>query len=207
MDTWYLWVVQHRNRIVGALVGLNCLLVVLWYLAFQAIVMDSGNPAWFYANAKLFGQIALVLYVLTAIPGIMRRFGKFTKPVSLLMMFRRYIGIAMYLFVLLHGSVERLFSIMKGAPAPVTPVIFELFGTVASMLLIWMFLTSNDKSVNTLGKWWHRIHNLTYIVVWLIFVHVALQGLSIWTVLIGITSIAQLTSHIYAKQKKISMTV
>jgi len=202
MDKLYLWIVKRRNPLVRVFVFFNCLLAVVWFIAFQAIVMGNGNPSWFYQNAILFGQTGLILYILTTIPGIMRRFGKFHKSVSILMIFRRYIGIATFMFVFLHVSIERLFWVLKGQMGLVPTELFQLSGFLAFLILFSLFITSNDWSTKNLGIWWDRIHNLTNIVVWLIFAHVALQRLSIWTVLIGITSVAQLASHLYAKRKR-----
>jgi len=201
MDRLYLWVVKNRNPLVHTLVFFNCLLAVVWFLAFQAIVMGAGDPSWFYLNAKLIGQTALVLYAVTTIPGIFRRFGKFHKSVSIVMIFRRYIGIATFMLVFLHASIERLFWVVKGQMGLIPTEVFQLSGFAAFLILLSLFITSNDWSVNKMGKWWHWIHNLTYTAVWLIFAHVALQRFSVWTVLIGVTSIAQIASHIYAKRK------
>lgn len=201
MDKIYLWVVKHRNPIVTSLVIFNCFLALIWFLAFQAIVMRVGDPSWFYLNAKLFGQIALVLFIATTIPGIMRRFGKFYKPVSILMIFRRYIGITTFMFALLHASIERLFWFLLGQMPFIPKEIFQLFGFVAFICLFSLFVTSNDWSVKKLGIWWDRIHNLTYTIVWLLFLHIGLQGLSIWSVLILSAATFQVASHIYAKRK------
>lgn len=202
MDKFYLWVVKRRNPIVYTLVGINCLLVIIWFVAFQAIVMQKGDPGWFYGNALEIGQTGLVFYMLTTIPGIVRRFGRFSKPVSLLMMFRRYIGIMTFMLIFLHASIERLFVWMQGRVGLIPTELFQLAGFLGFCILLSLFLTSNDWSVSKLGKWWHTIHNLTYTAVWLILAHVALQRLSIWSVLIGITAAAQLSSHLYARQKR-----
>lgn len=199
---YYLWFVKQRNSIVRVLVAINCFLAALWFFAYRAIVLDQGDPWWFTANATLFGKIAIVLYILTTIPGIFRRFGKFYKPVSVLMIFRRYIGIMTFLFVLLHASIVRFFLVAKGLVRAIPDEVFILFGSLAFTLLFSLFITSNDWSVRLMGKWWHRIHNLTYVIGGIIFLHVALQRLSIWTILIAITLIMQLTSHIYAKRRR-----
>lgn len=199
MDKLYLWVVKHRNPLVSAFVIFNIFLAVVWFLAFQAIVMGIGDTSWFFLNAKAFGQTALVLYVLTTIPGIFRRFGKFHKSVSILMIFRRYIGIATFMFAFLHMSIERLFWVIKGQMGLVPTELFQLAGFFAFLILLSLFVTSNDWSVKKTGPWWDRIHNLTYVVIWLIFVHVALQRLSVWSILIAVASVAQVSSHIYAK--------
>jgi DMSO/TMAO reductase YedYZ heme-binding membrane subunit len=201
MDKLYLWVIKYRNPLVYTFIGINCLLAIIWYVSFQAIVMGIGDRTWFYQNAVEFGQIALVTYCITTIPGIFRRFGIFHKSVSIIMIFRRYIGIMTYMFVLLHVSIQRLFFWMQGHVGLVPTEVFQLAGFIAFLILFSLFITSNDWSVSKLGKWWHVIHNLTYIIAWLIFAHVALQRLSVWTFIIGFTSLAVLSSHIYAKRK------
>lgn len=201
MDSLYVWVIKHRNPIVSSLVAVNCLLAVVWYLAFQSIILGRGNPSFFFRGGTAFGQIALVCYVLTVLPGIARRFGKFYKPVSILMIFRRYIGIMTFMFVLIHASIVRFFWILKGQMSVIPTEVFQVFGFLSFIILFSLFITSNDWSVRKLGRWWEWIHNLTYIVVWFIFAHVALQRVSVWSILAGIASLAQIASHIYARRK------
>lgn len=179
---FYLWIVKYRNPLVRGLVILNSLLALFWYFSLQATF-----------DAKTFGRIGLVLYILTTIPGIMRRFGKYYKLVSILMIFRRHVGIMAFMFVLIHASAQ-----LRGF---IPTEFFQLFGFLSFLMLSSLFLTSNDWSVRKLGIWWDRIHDLTYFIVWLVFAHVALQRISVWTILIGITSVAQIASHIYAKRK------
>jgi len=201
MDALYMWVVRRRNPIVTAFVILNCLLALLWYFAFRTIVLGFGDPSWYYSSALEIGQIAIVTYTLTTIPGIARRFGKFYKPVSILMIFRRYIGITTFMLAFIHASIERLFWFLKGQMGLIPDETFQIAGFCALIILLSLFLTSNDWSVKRLGKWWDRLHKLTYVAAWLIFAHVALQRLSVWSVLAGVTCIAVLVSHIYAARK------
>jgi sulfoxide reductase heme-binding subunit YedZ len=56
---------------------------------------------------------------------------------------------------------------------------FELAGVAAFTLLTPVFITSNEWSVRTLGRAWRTIHALVYLVIWLVFLHVALQG-ALW---------------------------
>ena len=142
------------------------------------------------------GEIAILFFIFSSIPGIVRRFGYFNKLVSILMIFRRYIGIATYLFVLIHSSFVRIVPWIARI-FPLNPVeVYVMFGVAAHVLLFLLFITSNDLSINKLGIWWHRIHDLMYVIVWIIFLHVALVKISIWTILIGATAIAQAASFI-----------
>ena len=197
----YLWIVQHRNPIVKVFIAINCALAVLWLAAYRAVVLEQSDPRWFYINATLFGKIAIILYILTTIPGIFRRFGKFYKPVSVLMIFRRYIGIMTFMFVLLHLSIVRLFWIVKGQMSLIPGEIFIWFGFFAFTILFFLFITSNDWSVRSLGKWWQWIHNLTYGVGALVFIHVALQNINFWTMLILLDTLALIVSFLVSRRR------
>ncbi len=201
MDALYMWVVKRRNPIVTAFVTLNCLLALLWYFAFRSIVLGIGDPSWFYSSALEMGQIAIVAYTLTTIPGIARRFGKFSKPISILMIFRRYIGITTFMFAFIHASIERLFWFLKGQMGLIPDETFQIAGFGTLLILFSLFVTSNDWSVKRLGIWWDRVHKLTYVAAWLLFAHVGLQRFSAWSVIAGITCVAVLASHVYAARK------
>lgn len=190
---YYLWFVKHRNFIVKMFVVANFGLALVWILAYRAAFLGQGDAEWFYANATTFGKTAIILYILTTIPGIFRRFGTFYKPVSILMIFRRWIGIMMFLFVLIHGTIKLTVFF--------PPFFFEYFGILAFFLLCTLFVTSNDWSVNRMGIWWHRIHNLTYSIIGFIFLHVALQRISIWSFLIGLDAIAVAASFIASRRR------
>lgn len=198
MDQFFSWAVAQKTRIIGVW-------KILYIFLFGLLVIGSVSIARLDTTALLFnelgrqlGKLALVLFIVIAIPGIARRFGYRHKAVALIMIFRRYLGITMYLLALIHASFVRLVFVASGriplSPAPT----FVLFGTLALTLLFFLFVTSNDGSVRKLGVWWQRIHNLFYIIMWLIFLHVGLQRLGVWTVLIGVTSIIELVSFIWA---------
>jgi sulfoxide reductase heme-binding subunit YedZ len=85
-------------------------------------------------------------------------------------------GITMYVFALTHHWWSRFLPILKigGNIWLFSP--FEIMGVTAFILLTPVFITSNDWSVRTLGHFWRTVHALVYIVVWLLFLHIALQG-------------------------------
>lgn len=77
-----------------------------------------------------------------------------------------------------------------------------VFGVLSNITLFLLFITSNDWSVKVMGNWWGKVHDLMYIVVWGIFLHLAFVGVGKWTILIGATAIAQLASHMYASHHR-----
>ena len=148
------------------------------------------------------GEIALVVFCLVSLPGIFRRFGHFNKPVSIVMIFRRQLGIAMYLFAVIHLAFNWAIPVAARV-FPLFPIpTFAFFGIASAILLFFLFITSNDLSVNKLGIWWNRIHSLLYIVLWLVFLHTMLQRVSIWSITIGITAASEVASFVFAKSRR-----
>ncbi len=198
-DKIFRWSIQNRNRIIFVFKLYYYLLVFLIVIGGYSAYRIDNNFLLFYDLGLWSGKIGLTFYVLTVIPGIARRFGLKHKLVAILMIFRRYTGIAMYLGVFAH------FAIMRGAfylrqmrivwPMP----LFELMGLSALILATFLFMTSNDYAVQHLKKWWNFIHKLTYIIIWLIALHVVLQGISAWSAVIGLTAIVQALSYVYSR--------
>lgn len=182
------------------LLSANWLVVALILIgSYSTAVGDSISVA-FYRISRESGEYAALLFILVSIPGIARRFRYSHKLIMILMMFRRQLGVLMYLFVLVHALVLRIIPWMtKEIPIVVEP--FVLAGSLANMMLIALFITSNDWSVKKFGDWWNKIQSMMYIIVWFIFIHLALIGIGKWTILIGVTSVLQVASHIYAKQR------
>lgn len=155
----------------------------------------------FVKSARTLGQAAILLYIATVIPGIFRRFKRHNEVVSILMIYRRYIGILMFLFVFAHSWFNLGTEVLKGyMPFPMP--LYLVIGIIAELLLFLLVFTSNDWATKRLGIWWSRVHSLTYIILWLIFFHVAIIDVGIWAVLIGGTGIMVLFSFLYKKITK-----
>ncbi len=199
MNTIFLTVTRYRNQIVKAFQVSYVLILAILIIGTPTIVSFGEQYALYYALGRQAGQAALVVFILTTIPGIARRFRIKHKLIAILMIFRRYIGILMYALAFAHyWTMTGAATFIRG-DIPQTIPAFLFFGLGALTFTTPMFFTSNDLSVGKLGAWWHRIHKLTYIIVWLIFFHVALQRVSIWTLLIGAAAVAQVSSHAYSR--------
>lgn len=205
-DKIFMLAAKNRAKIITLFKVLYLTIAAIIILGVYSLLKNNSFAVFFYTLGVQSGQAAILVYIITTIPGITRRFKISHRLIQILMMFRRYIGILMYSLILNHymmvSGTMLIFKQILPLPFPV----FELFGIAAFTMLFLLFITSNDFSVKRLGIWWDRLHQLTYVIVWLIFAHVALQRLSIWTLLIGVTAVAQISSHLYVRMKMASIS-
>lgn len=165
------------------------------------------------------GVLAIILFLVTLLPGIFNRLNWRTQwlknPLLLITLFRRHLGIMMFLLVFIHLSfvqtvptfVRYIMTQSVGLNAPLLPLeklillpsalsalpsVFVIFGMIGWLLLLPVWLTSNDYSMKKLGKNWKKIQRLTYLAIWLIFLHVAWQKhiLAIPIVIVGLLEVA-----------------
>ena len=199
IDTLFRWSIKNRNRIIFVFKLYYYLLILLTIAgSFSAYYLDK-NFLFFYDLALWSGKIGLTFYVLTVIPGVARRFGIKHKVISLLMIFRRYTGISMYLGVFAHFMVIRGTLYIRQMRIVWPMPTFELLSLTALVLTTFLFLTSNDYSVFRLKKLWNKVHQLTYVIIWLIAFHVLLQRISVWSILISTAVVLQVASYIYSR--------
>lgn len=191
-----------RNLIVKFFEIFYILQAILVFFEYRAIVLGQGSYDVFYEIGKKSGELAICAFILTTIPGMARRFGISHKLIAILMTFRRYIGIACFMFVLDHLSAVWIFPSLAAGGLLLPEGGFELFGLIAAILLFLLFITSNDVSTKYLGDWWGRIHSLTYITMWIITLHVMFQSRFSWALLIGATGVAELASFVVAWQRR-----
>lgn len=196
----FLSVVKNRATILTISKVSYLVTIVLTIVGAWSIYQVNEQAIFFVDLAYRAGQLAILCYVATVLPGIYRRFKLQSEWVAILMIYRRYIGIQMYLLVMMHFWFMMGVDIfLMGNLPPFPPQPFLVAGMLANYLLFAMAVTSNDIATKKLGIWWNRIHSLTYGAVWLIFLHVALVKISVWSVLIGVTGVALLLSHLYPR--------
>jgi sulfoxide reductase heme-binding subunit YedZ len=126
------------------------------------------------------------------------------------MPFRKHLGILMFISAWLHLNFTTTLPqlVANGFDASkIELMLFQWMGEIAWWLLLPLWLTSNDTSVKYMGKWWKRVHRLTYVALFFIFFHVALQQES-WMFVIGTVAILEVASWIKGWQRtKASQTV
>ena len=186
--------VKNKQQIIRSFWLIYAVLVIGAVLGQFTLYTSDPLFTTLYYWGILAGRTAIVVLVFVGLPGILRRFKITLRFGSLLMLFRRQLGISVYLLVLYHFMVVRFDATNF---LPLRLLLFEWFSFIAFTFLSLMFLTSNDFSVQRLGKWWKRLHMLFYIIVLLVFFHVMLQGWTIWSVTIGILGVMEVLSYLY----------
>src|SRR3990167_10308305 len=138
----------------------------------------------FYTIGVFFGRTALTLLGIVVLPGILGRFGVEIKITRIITLFRRQLGILVFVLAFSHYQLVRGISIYTGQIPLFPRPIFEVLGTSALFLMFFMFVTSNNFSHKKLGKNWKRLHRVVYVILWLLVLHTGLQRISIWSVFI-----------------------
>ncbi len=189
--------IQYRQSIVVGFLMMEIGLVFWWMWIYWQAATDYASVVWILFNwGSIFGQIAIGLYVMTLLPGVITRlkwWSAITKPIGLiLMLFRRHFGILMFILAFIHLTFSSTlpYLALYNFQSPGLPALrsFEIMGAIGWALLFPLWLTSNDWAVKKLGRWWKRLHRLTYVALFFIFTHVALQG-GVGAVLLGATGI------------------
>lgn len=189
---------RKKQRVIRVFQYVWLLQCLILFLSVKSALLNkiSGSLFW-YDIALLCGKTALIFFMIVLTPGIFKRFNIRNRVLGLLMIFRRQFGITMFLFVLIHSlTVSLLPRLMNGKLLQFA--VFELFGLGGSLLLFFLFLTSNDFSQAKMGKWWYLLHKLVFIIMWLILIHVAIQRFSVWTVLASILVVSEMTGIFYS---------
>jgi hypothetical protein len=149
---------------------------------------------------KLLGVGALLSFVLTTIPGSIRRFGVagvFRQIQIILTYVRAQLGILMFTLASAHYIIVFAYPYFSLGEFPPFKW-YTTFSALALFLAFPLFVTSNNWSKKYLKRNWQRLHYLTYIITWFIFLHVALLGeLSLSLVLLS-AAVLQLTSMGYS---------
>jgi methionine sulfoxide reductase heme-binding subunit len=197
------WLISNRTSVIRVLSLFYWLNVLLWLGAAWLMIEDfAGSLPMVYGLGRQLGMASLVLYILTLLPGIITRLSvlpDLTRPVaSLLTPFRRQLGVNMFLLALGHQFFVQFFPFLfhpQLSPQDIVLTPHTLVGVLALVVLMPLWLTSNDRAVRYLGRWWKRVHRLTYVAMLLIFAHVALFN-SWWAVVMGVVVILEAASWV-----------
>ncbi|MEA5506121.1 ferric reductase-like transmembrane domain-containing protein [Halotia wernerae UHCC 0503] len=156
-------IVNSKSYIVLVILALTAYLITLFLAVFC-------NPA---PLANLLGFLALLAYIATLIPSIFKTVFpslKNSKFILWLLKKRRHIGISAFFF----GSNHGLLMLIQKHINLLSPLTYVEYFQGMFILFIFSLLavTSNDWSVKKLKHNWKNIHQLTYLVVFLLPWHV-----------------------------------
>ena len=172
---------------------------IILYLVIGAYSYVSKGQVdqFFYKSGAYFGWTALTLLGIVVLPGILGRLGVEIKLTRIITIFRRQLGILVFVLAFSHYQLVRGISIYTGQVPLFPRPIFEVIGTSALFLMFFMFLTSNNFSQKKLGKNWKRLHRVVYIILWLLVLHTGLQRISIWSIFIFTFAVLEVASLAY----------
>ena len=195
-------IVQKKKAVIYTFYFFWLVIVFVLLITARSVFQDDlSSYVFWYEWAVVSGKSALILFVFVLLPGICNRIRVRHKILAILRIFRRHLGITMFLLATFHGLTVSILPNIKAGP-PFVFALFEIFGSVSLFLLFLLFATSNDISEKFLGIWWFRLHRLVYFTMWFILFHVSLQRLSFWTVLAGLLVVAEMSTIIYSHLKK-----
>lgn len=123
--------------------------------------------------ANVYGFLALICYIATLLPTILRIVFPQTRKTNLLKLllkYRRQIGVIAFIFALAHG-----FLLIKKRN-------FDFFdlhtywiysqGVATFLIFTLLTITSNNWSIRKLKRNWKKLHSLTYVAMFLLTWHV-----------------------------------
>jgi DMSO/TMAO reductase YedYZ heme-binding membrane subunit len=189
---------RNKEGIVSIFKFLYLLILGLILISFPLASAKNAAFNFLVENVAYFGRVALFLLFIIVTPGILGRFNIQIKITRIITVYRRNLGILMFLVVATHYHMVNLPKIAGIEPFTLSLPLFQTVGFSAFVLLSFLFITSNNFSVRKLGRWWKRIHRLIYVVLWLVLAHTALQRVSIYSVMAGIFATLEVASLLYS---------
>lgn len=198
---------MNRQKISEVVYYLSYYVFILtWIILIGSYIILFTNYSFIQNHinswGKTVGEFAIIMLWIVSLAGILKRFqvkGLLQDLQIILMKSRRRIGITMFTLGLIHASWVRIFLYIQlhYIPTQLSDFnVFELCGILGLTLLFPLFITSNSYSVRILKKNWNRIHYLIYGTMWLIAIHVSLQGELKWAIPTYIIAILQILSRI-----------
>ena len=166
---------KNKPHILKIFLLIEILMPVLYVIGVYVYRTNPDGFVPFYTAGLTFGTVSFYLYVSTLVPGILKRFQVLPLVQSIFMLFRRHLGIMMFLTAFVHMGYVQTIPAVFGP----TGIHFDLFPHVIYGFLAWailfpLWLTSNEYSVRKLKRNWIYLHRLTYIACFFVFMHTSI---------------------------------
>lgn len=166
-------------------------------MATLAVVIAVLRPEYqlplFLIGPKL-GELAAIMLCITLLPGILGRLALFPIPRATLMMYRRHLGITTYMLAVAHSTYTYWLPSFTYGFSPLRS--FQVFGILALLMGLPLFLTSNDYSVRVMQKLWHTVHKLVYCMLLFAMCHTLLIEIGGMSVLLAGFALLELVSFL-----------
>lgn len=135
-------------------------------------------------QANILGFLALISYILTLLPSILRIVYPPSKETGIpqyLLKHRRFIGLVAFFLTVDHAVImvrERNFDFFD-------PKTFSVYiqGVTTFIIFTLLAITSNNWSIKKLKKNWKQLHKLTYVAMFVLIWHIWDKMLGHWTYL------------------------
>ena len=186
-----------RNLRCGLYAFYVVVVIVLVYYWYQIVYLKNFTQDVVIAGG-FSGNLAAVFFILTLLPGMFGRYGISSSALLYVRQVRGNLGVAMFLLATLHYMSVKIFPMLLISTF-IPFKLFEVFGFLALQITFVLALTSNRFSIRRMGKWWKRLHSLSYILVWLLFGHVILQGWSLMAMALGLVALLEVGSFGYRR--------
>jgi len=174
-------------------------LIKVCYLAlilFVGIVLTSP----YHGKISIFfGELSVLFYIVTLLPGMAMRLGIHHTFFTLVRVYRRYIGITMYLLALSHVVLNKFPKLIPDFSK--TPT-FELMGIVSIIIFLFLFITSNNFSQKLLSIGWFYLQRLTYLGMFFVLLHLSVNYVSKWGIIMWLVIVAELFSFYITTRRK-----
>lgn len=192
----YLFLAKHQ-KIVKKIFFIGYIAMVVMYIVGLWVYPNypSLRPMFGEIGSK-FGEISVVLLLASMTPGILKRLGIFRQIESLLLIFRRQIGITAFFTAILHSGFTSLISLISTGKS-VIPSLFVYnqtgFAAISIFFLLWVI--SNNFSMKMLGGVWKLLQRLTYVAALAIMFHV-FDAQSSWWMPAGVYLVLEAVSWV-----------
>jgi len=197
-DSLYEQAARNKPAVLFLTNLLYVLLLAVIVITGYSISSDQEIYNYYALKRAWFGRAALLVILVVITPGILGRFNIQIKISRVITLYRRRLGILVFMLAFTHAHLISLPKLAGIEPFVIPPPLFQSFGLSALLILSIMFLTSNNFSVRRLGKWWKYVHRLVYIALLLILLHTSLQRVSIWSILAVVFFVLEIISLVFA---------
>lgn len=192
------WFARRSPQIIKLFLIPYILIITVIFLGCFFYFTNRDSQIFIYELGKNLGRTAILMLGIVVLPGILGRFRVEIKLTRIITLFRRQLGICIFLLAFAHFSFVRMLTSLSFGTLPIfNLVLFELFGLLALTILFFMFLTSNNQSVKGLGKWWKRLHRFIYLALWLLVLHTGFQRISLFSTYIFFFATLEIVSWMY----------